>query len=73
MTNTTDKAAVHEDPFANAKVISSYSRAQALEDGLLVDIDEIDPTLAEGRPGSRAEAGFQFPTAITKGCDLDIM
>ncbi len=37
------------------EVISSYSRAQALEDGVLVDVSEL-----------AREAGFVFPVAVTQ-------
>lgn len=53
-------------PEARSNIISSYSRAQALEDGMLVDIDAIDPTIKEGRPGARLEAGYKVPVAVTK-------
>jgi hypothetical protein len=43
------------NPFDGAPIISSYTRAQALEDGDLVDIAET------GR-----EAGFLFPVALTR-------
>jgi len=38
------------------EVISAYSRAQALEDGVLVDIT-----------GEAEEAGFRYPVAVTRG------
>ena len=37
------------------EVISSYSRAQAIEDGVLVDVSE-----------TAREAGFRFPVAVTR-------
>lgn len=40
--------------FADAEVIHSYTRAQALSDGVLVDISE-----------TAREAGFRFPVAVT--------
>lgn len=40
----------------DAEVISVYTRAQALEDGVLVDITELS-----------REAGFKFPVAVTQG------
>lgn len=43
------------DPFEGAEIISSYSRAQAIEDGMLVDISEM-----------AREAGFKFPTVLTQ-------
>jgi hypothetical protein len=36
------------NPFADADVISSYSRAQAIEDGVLVDVTTMDKTLPCG-------------------------
>ena len=44
------------DPFENADVISSYSRAQAIEDGVLVEVTE-----------TARRAGFRFPVAVTAG------
>ncbi len=38
------------------EVISSYSRAQAIEDGVLVDIS-----------GLAREAGFRYPVAVSRG------
>jgi hypothetical protein len=43
-----------EDPFFGA-VIYSYTRAQAIEDGVLVDVTE-----------AAKEAGFKLPVAITE-------
>lgn len=43
-----------DNPFG--EVISRYTRAQAIEDGVLVDVTEL-----------AAEAGFKFPTAISAG------
>jgi len=39
-----------------AEVVSVYTRAQALEDGVLVDLSDI-----------AREAGFKFPVAVTAG------
>ena len=39
----------------DAEVISSYTRAQALEDGVLVDVSE-----------TAREAGIRFPVAMTR-------
>ena len=39
-----------------AEIISVYTRAQALEDGVLVDITSL-----------AREAGFKFPVAVTQG------
>ena len=46
------------------EVIYSYSRAQAIEDGILVDLN--DPSLTF-RPGLNicAEAGIKYPVAMT--------
>jgi hypothetical protein len=38
------------------EVIHSYSRAQAIEDGVLIDVSE-----------AAREAGFKFPVAVTQG------
>ena len=42
--------------FSEADVIHAYSRAQAIEDGVLVDVTEM-----------ATEAGFVWPVAITAG------
>lgn len=42
--------------WGDAEIISIYTRAQALEDGVLVDITEL-----------AREAGFKFPVAVTQG------
>lgn len=44
------------DLFKDAEVISAYTRAQAIEDGFLVDITEF-----------AREAGFKVPVAVTSG------
>ncbi len=44
--------------FDNAVVISTYSRRQAIDDGILVDLRQVDA-------GSVEEAGFKFPIACT--------
>lgn len=41
--------------FADAEIISTYSRAQAIEDGVLVDVSE-----------TAREAGIKFPVALTR-------
>ncbi|MDP2661738.1 MAG: hypothetical protein Q8R28_13505, partial [Dehalococcoidia bacterium] len=51
---TADNPEGTDDPFAGADVIFSYSRAQAIEDGMLVDVS------STGR-----EAGFRAPLAVT--------
>ncbi len=43
-----------EDLFADAPVIYAYTRAQALDDGVLIDVSE-----------TAREAGITFPTAVT--------
>jgi hypothetical protein len=43
-----------ENPFENAPVIFQYSRAQAIEDGILIDLTEW-----------AKETGFKFPVACT--------
>ena len=43
-----------ENPFASAPIIYSYSRVQAIEDGVLVDVT-----------ATAREAGIRFPTAVT--------
>jgi hypothetical protein len=42
--------------FAGAEVISSYSRAEAIADGVLIDVTE-----------TAKEAGFKYPVAVTQG------
>ena len=44
----------HGGPFEDAPVIFSYSRAQAIEDGVLIDLSEW-----------AAELGFRYPVACT--------
>ena len=44
------------DYFDDADVISIYTRSQAIEDGVLVDVSEL-----------AREAGFRLPCAITAG------
>jgi hypothetical protein len=50
-----DLAAQINDPFVDCKVISVYTRAQAIEDGMLVDVSKY-----------AKELGFRFPVAVTK-------
>ena len=45
-----------ENPFQDFEVVSEYSRASALEDGVLVDISAL-----------AREAGFKIPVCITSG------
>ena len=49
------------DLFADAEIIFAYSRAQAIEDGTLVDVSEM-----------AKEAGFVFPVALTAALWADI-
>lgn len=49
-------------PFTGAEIISSYSRAQAIEDGFLVDVSAM-----------AREAGIKYPTAITMGVWGDVV
>ena len=44
------------NPFEGMEVISSYSRAQAIEDGVLVDLSAL-----------AREAGFKYPVAVSAG------
>ena len=50
------QAQVAGGPWAGAEVVSVYTRAQALEDGVLVDVT-----------GWSQEAGFTIPVAVTTG------
>ena len=43
------------NPFDGAEVISAYSRAQAIEDGVVVDVSE-----------TAREAGIKYPVALTR-------
>lgn len=45
-----------DDLFADADVISTYTRAEALADGELVDVTE-----------RAKELGFRYPVALTRG------
>lgn len=46
--------------FEDAEIISSYTRAQALADGELVDVTK-----------TAKEAGFNFPVAVTRAAWID--
>lgn len=46
----------NDHPFADAPVIFKYTRAQAIEDGVLIDVSE-----------TAREAGIKYPVAITVG------
>lgn len=47
--------------FADSEVLFAYSRKQALEDGVLVDVSEV-----------AREAGFRYPVAVTRALWEDI-
>lgn len=49
------------DPFSEAPVIHCYTRREALEDGVLVDVTK-----------TAREAGFQHPVAITAAVNSDV-
>lgn len=51
-----------QNPFADAEVISIYTRAQALADGLLVDVTD----------HARAHL-FQHPVAFTRNCYTQVI
>jgi hypothetical protein len=44
--------------FTDDDIISTYTRANAIEDGVLIDVSEL-----------AREAGFRWPVAITNGVD----
>ena len=48
------------DLFQDAFVVSVYTRSQAIEDGVLVDVTE-----------TAREAGFKYPVAVTRAVWLD--
>lgn len=48
--------------FGPEDVISTYTRAQAIEDGVLVDVSEV-----------AREAGFKFPVALTRAAWEDFV
>lgn len=50
----TEGSEMSDNPFEGMAVISSYSRAQAIEDGVLVDVSQ-----------QAREAGFTVPVAMT--------
>lgn len=45
---------ITDGPWAGFEVVSAYSRAQAIEDGVLIDITD-----------TAKKAGIEIPTAIT--------
>jgi hypothetical protein len=53
-TNSNQLQPVEQNFWADAEIISTYTRAQAIKDGALIDITE-----------TAQEAGFVFPIAIT--------
>jgi hypothetical protein len=55
MSNNNTATNETDDLFGDADIIHAYSRAQALEDGDLVDVTT-----------SAREAGFRFPVALTR-------
>lgn len=52
---------IHPGPAGIAEVISIYTRAQAVEDGVLVDLMQPETVAAV------KEAGFRWPVAMTSG------
>ena len=48
--------------FTQADLIYSYTRAQAIEDGLLIDVN-----------GTAKEAGFKYPVAVTSGVWAEVI
>src|SRR5262249_51916780 len=54
-TPTKRRGPMCENFWSDAEVISSYSRAQAIEDGVLVDVSEV-----------AGQAGITFPVALTR-------
>lgn len=50
-----------KSPFADGTLIYSYTRKQALEDGVLMDVSEL-----------AKEAGFRYPVAVTAALWADI-
>jgi len=45
-----------KNPFDDADIVFKYTRKQALDDGVLVDVSEV-----------AREAGIKFPVAVTQG------
>ena len=54
-TEPTARRPAAADPFADAPIISCYTRAQAIADEVLVDVTK-----------TAREAGWRFPVAVTK-------
>ncbi|MCZ7633441.1 MAG: hypothetical protein M5U20_08160 [Phycisphaerales bacterium] len=55
------------DPFADWEVISGYSRAEAIADGVLIDLD------GSGYEFVRRAEGIRVPTAITRTLWLSVI
>lgn len=55
------------DPFADWEVISGYSRAEAIADGVLIDLD------GSGYEFVRRAEGIRIPTAITRTLWLSVI
>lgn len=55
--------ATNNNPFADADIIYAYTRQDAIEDGLLVDVSKFE----SARPGMSMaqEAGWVYPVAMT--------
>ena len=51
-----------QELFTEEDIIDVYTRAQAVEDGVLVDVSEV-----------AREAGFKFPVAITRAVWCDVV
>ena len=54
MNETNNKEDQESNPFEDAEVIFQYTRKQAIEDGVLVDVSEM-----------AREAGIRYPVAVT--------
>ena len=52
----------NDHPFAGTPVIYSYTRAMAIDDGVLIDVTE-----------TAKEAGFSYPVAITAGVHGEVV
>jgi len=48
--------------FEDAEIIYAYTRAQAIEDGVLIDVSEL-----------AGEAGFKYPVAVTCGLWAEVI
>ena len=56
MTETNNKENQGSNPFEDAEVIFQYTRKQAIEDGVLVDVSQM-----------AGECGIRYPVAVTAG------